>query len=32
MMKVSWLNSKASEACAYQLSDKKELFQDLFLY
>lgn len=25
MMKVSWLNSKASEAFAYQLSDRKEL-------
>lgn len=32
MMKVSWLNSKASEASAYQLSDGKWLLEDLFLH
>lgn len=32
MMKVSWLNSKVIEAYAYQLSDRKWLFENLFLY
>lgn len=32
MMKVSWLNSKASDAYADQLSGRKSLLEDLLLY